>query len=386
MLQFATRPWITVGVAAVGAGLISAAPVTVPLPGVQTADIQLTATDIVIDFIRHAESTDNAAHIIGTMPPGAHLTELGQSQAQGLIDRLGDNDYDGLFASWLVRTQETAAPLADHLGMDVEHLAGLNEINAGIFEGINQGSVSALAYLFAPMMWAWGLYGIPQFGATDFNGMAFQASVAEAVDRIYEVSTEEGAVGHSAAFSHGATMMFWTMMNVDNPTPWLWITNPLRNVNEVVIEGNPTDGWTLISWAGIEQDLTPSLMTQLFASTRDLIVAPQMAMFNIQQGLVDSLVSQDPSDWLNAAQAGFNDVLQTTMNYPTEVLGALTSYFNGDIELGWDEWSQGLQIMGGLLSNLAMGVWNSWIPTAEASAAVADATPDLGELLGLFAA
>lgn len=367
MLQFATRPWITVGVAAVGAGLISAAPATVPLPGVQLADIQLTATDIIIDFTRHGESTDNASHIIGTMPPGAHLTALGQQQAEGLIDPLnpkylGGNDYDGLFASWLVRTQETAAPLADYLGMDVQHLAGLNEVNAGIFEGIQQGQVSAPAYLLAPMLWTLGLYSVPQLGATDFNGMAFQSRVDEAVQAMYDVSSAEDAFGRSAAFSHGATMMMWTIMNVDNPTPWLWMTNPLSNTDQVVIEGNPTDGWTLLSWDGIEQDLTPSLMTQLFVATRDLIVAPQMAMFNIQAGMVDSLQSQDPSDWLTAAQAGFNDVLQTTMNYPTEVLGAIESYLAGDIELGWDEWAQGIAIMSGFLESTVTGIWDSLVP------------------------
>ena len=42
------------------------------------------------------------------------------------------------YASGLIRTQETAAPLASVLNMPVQDLSGLNEIGAGILEGAQQ--------------------------------------------------------------------------------------------------------------------------------------------------------------------------------------------------------------------------------------------------------
>ncbi len=52
-------------------------------------------------------------------------------------------------------------------------------------------------------------------------------------------------------FSHGATIMIWTMMNVDNPDIGLLLSHPLGNTEQVVIKGNQEDGWTLVSYAGI---------------------------------------------------------------------------------------------------------------------------------------
>jgi hypothetical protein len=92
---------------------------------------------IVIDFVRHGQSTGNAAGLFDTAVPGSGLTQLGQQQAQAIAYELaGQGPYAGIFASQLIRTQETAAPLANLLGINnVQVLPGLNEISAGDFDG-----------------------------------------------------------------------------------------------------------------------------------------------------------------------------------------------------------------------------------------------------------
>jgi broad specificity phosphatase PhoE len=93
---------------------------------------------IALDFIRHGEAGDNT--VINTLVPGPDLTDAGKVQAGDLVTTLQNNhiDVDEIWASTMVRSQETAAPLAESLNMyplDPTHLlSGLNEIDAGIFE------------------------------------------------------------------------------------------------------------------------------------------------------------------------------------------------------------------------------------------------------------
>ena len=142
--------------------------------------------------------------------------------------------------------------------MDVSILAGLNEINAGWFEGHDLNILTEIAYALPTFMWALGQYWVPMLGSTiDPNGVAFNDRVTEAIDAIYNntVSDEQNPLS-DAVFAHAGTISIWTLMNVKNPDFGLVLSelldthSPLANTGQVVIEGNPTDGWTLVSWNG----------------------------------------------------------------------------------------------------------------------------------------
>jgi len=108
---------------------------------------------IVLTFIRHAQSAANAAGVIDTSVPGPDITALGYGQAVAVATQLSTNRYDGIYASTIVRTQETAAPLAQALGEPVTVLPGLREIEAGQ----NEGRPEANAQQFpAPSAWLHG--------------------------------------------------------------------------------------------------------------------------------------------------------------------------------------------------------------------------------------
>lgn len=88
-----------------------------------------------IYLIRHGQTEMNAIHRIDSYRPGASLTELGRRQAGELVERFDGIDIEGIHVSTLVRTRETASPLARARGLEpVEH-AGLREIEAGSLEG-----------------------------------------------------------------------------------------------------------------------------------------------------------------------------------------------------------------------------------------------------------
>jgi broad specificity phosphatase PhoE len=200
---------------------------------------------ITVTFVRHAESEGNASGLIDTSVPGPGITAEGERQAEQVADELRDKDFDGIYASSMVRTQQTAAPLAEDLGEQVDVLPGLQEIPAGWFEGTPEADAVS-TYGLAPMQWLQGERDARIPGAIDGN--QFNDEFTEAVQRIYE-SGDKNAV----AFSHAAAIMTWTQMNVTNPDGELLRSHPLPNVGQVVIKGNPVTGWTLVSWDGLTQ-------------------------------------------------------------------------------------------------------------------------------------
>ena len=69
----------------------------------------------------------------------------------------------------MIRSQETAIPLSETLGLPIQQpLAGLNEIDAGIFGGapVNVGDLplGGALYLLAPALWTLGLPLVPELG------------------------------------------------------------------------------------------------------------------------------------------------------------------------------------------------------------------------------
>jgi probable phosphoglycerate mutase len=83
-------------------------------------------------FIRHGESVSNAApgrDLSDT--DGDRLTERGHEQASLAAQHLGNLRIDRLWSSPLRRAQETAAPIAAALGLEVEIHDDLQELREG---------------------------------------------------------------------------------------------------------------------------------------------------------------------------------------------------------------------------------------------------------------
>ncbi len=85
-------------------------------------------------LIRHA-TNDWVGERLAGWTPGVHLNELGQQQAQGLADRLAHIAMGAIYSSPLDRALETAAPLANRLGLVVQVENGLAEVNYGQWTG-----------------------------------------------------------------------------------------------------------------------------------------------------------------------------------------------------------------------------------------------------------
>jgi broad specificity phosphatase PhoE len=195
---------------------------------------------ITLTLVRHAQSAANASGLIDASTPGPELTARGWCQATLAAAQLAPNHYDGIYASSMVRTQETATPTAQALGEGIAVLPGLREIEAGQYEGTAEADIPQ-TYFGAPRRWLQGDRSARIPGSVDGN--EFNARFDEAVQRIYDSGEQNPVV-----FSHSAAIMLWVLMNVRNADPSLLGSKPLPNVGRVVLTGNPSDGWTLTEW------------------------------------------------------------------------------------------------------------------------------------------
>ncbi len=193
-------------------------------------------------LIRHGQTPANVRGELDTAAPGPGLTPLGERQAARIPEVLRSIAVDSISASILVRTSLTAAPLATDRGLDIVVRPGLHEIGAGDLEK-RRDRASVRVYLETVFAWASGDLDVTMPGGADGR---------EFFDRFDADIAEVAASGNSTAVvvSHGAAIRVWTAARASNIAPEFAAENELDNTGVVVVEGSPSTGWILDSWAG----------------------------------------------------------------------------------------------------------------------------------------
>jgi hypothetical protein len=293
--------------------------------------------DIVLDLVRHGESTANAAGIIDTAPPGAPLDATGITQANNAVDaiysEIGKN-IAGVFTSEELRTVQTAAPLADalHLTTPLPDFAGLNEIPAGVFEGDPTNSLEGILYLLGPLSWALGFPLVPDLGDPSVNGITFDEAFSGAVQSIYDTTASATGTANDVAFSSEGAIAVWTLMNVNNPDFSVLLQELVKNqellpnTGQVVVDGQPGD-WTLVSYDGTAVPQDPGLGTELFVDVRNLLDAPQFAGYDIYE----ALLTGNSATIDTAIHAGLTQVDTALSQFPVEVFDQIVTALGGSI-------------------------------------------------------
>ncbi|MEB3030538.1 histidine phosphatase family protein [[Mycobacterium] nativiensis] len=337
---------VATGVALLGAGVIAIVPPE--QPGGAVRAVALTsgeAQDIVIDIVRHGQRMPPFNDVITPSPdhPGPPLSDLGVQQAQDVAAKLHEQlgaSVAGIFSGQAIRDFDTAAPFAALEHMTTQVLPGLNEIDSGIYAGQPIASLSGFLYQFTPMLWTlFGLVLVPIPGSIeDPNGVVMNQNFTEAVDTMYNaamanpVESANGAIT-AVAFNNEADIAAWVALNVKNPDISLLLPLTLQtmfagddgspmlpNTGIVQIEGNPTDGWTLVSWNGVAVPEDPGLLTKLIMDVRDLITTPQVAGWNLYQAVLGG----DPDSIGDALQTGLHDISTTFLGFPQTVFNDIT--------------------------------------------------------------
>jgi hypothetical protein len=330
---------VAAGVVLAGAGIIAVTPATRHLSDAQPRDIALAAgeEDIVLDLVRHGKTVSTGV-VAGNLLPGSPLSELGQHEAQDvgsqLFSQLGGPDgVAGIFEGQNIRMAETGAPFATLEHMTPQILPGLNEIGGGIYAGDPYSGPGGILYDLTLLTWAFGFDFVPLPGSLDFNGIAFEEYFNNAVQTMYADAVANPVISANGqitdvAVSGEAAISTWTLLNVKNPDLAIFlprfvdtVISPeehpfLSNAGVVDIEGNPTEGWTLVSFDGQPIPQDPGLLTQLIVDFRDLITPPQMATYN----LVEAALTGDPTTIQDALQAGAHSVGAAIVQFPASVI------------------------------------------------------------------
>ena len=194
-------------------------------------------------LIRHGETPDNVAGRLASVLPGPSLTERGRDQAAALAERLADEPIGAIVASHATRAQETAAPLADALGLQLQVRAGLHEITCGDLEGRTD---KAAAYEFLGVLGAWWRDpGVRVPGGE--NGVEFVRRYTDAIDAIVG-DAERAGVDTVAVVSHAGSILTWASSTATNLDEEATRGRGLENTGVLRLDGSPADGWTVTHW------------------------------------------------------------------------------------------------------------------------------------------
>ena len=192
-------------------------------------------------FIRHGQTPANLLGLLDTAHPGPGLTDLGVRQASAIPDALRGEPVESLFASTLLRTQLTAAPLADARSLDVAVRPGLHEIEAGDLEK-RSDMRSVRRYLETVFAWGSGELDVAMPGGP--TGHDFFGRYNSDLEAIVSSGASSAAV-----VSHGAAIRVWVAAHATNVAPMFTAENNLGNTGIVIVDGSFAAGWTLTRWA-----------------------------------------------------------------------------------------------------------------------------------------
>ncbi len=158
----------------------------------------------IVHLLRHGE-VDNPHGILYGRREGFMLTPLGQQMAARVADVLGTRDVVHMRSSPLERAQETAGPLAQALGLEVDLDERVIE-STSKFEGLSfRGGPKALLH---PKHW-WHLRN--PFGPS--WGEPYREIVARMMDAVHDA--REAAHGHEAVIVSHQLPIWTTRLHIE---------------------------------------------------------------------------------------------------------------------------------------------------------------------------
>lgn len=193
-------------------------------------------------LIRHGESQ---ATVAGQQFPtvGGHadppLAEEGHREARAVADRLEHEEISAIYTTTLTRTKQTAAPLAERLGLDPREEGDLREIHLGEWDGGEYRIRSRNGDPLVKRVFAeqdWGL--IP--GAESAED--FTARVRAGIERIAQAHPDQRVV----AVVHGGVIGAALAMATGSQ-PFAFIASANASLNHLVVTStqDPRRRWIL---------------------------------------------------------------------------------------------------------------------------------------------
>lgn len=193
-------------------------------------------------LIRHAETPSNVLGLLDSRVPGPNLTERGRRQATAIPSALAEYPVTSITVSSMVRTSETAMPLAIDRGLDIRVDERLREIEAGAME-MASGREAMTRYVGIAWAWARGELEPRMPGAQD--GHEFFERFDGAVDQI-----EAAGDAAPVIVSHGASIRVWVGNRCRNVSDDFAAESDLHNTGSALVERTDSGAWELVEWRG----------------------------------------------------------------------------------------------------------------------------------------
>jgi broad specificity phosphatase PhoE len=207
--------------------------------GDAVSDLQCPATILVV---RHGESEANLGRRLTSAAPGEPLTERGRGQAAAVGQRLRARKIAHVYASPLLRAQQTGQILADVFGVGLGTLEGIREVGMGRHEGSEAdedwGQLDATF-----LRWFDG--DLPAAIVGGETGDAVIGRMRQALHEVADMHRGETVV----VVSHGGAMRLALPHCASDVVDDHARQHPIPNcgVAELSVDG---DAWTLLQWPG----------------------------------------------------------------------------------------------------------------------------------------
>ena len=196
-------------------------------------------------FVRHGESEANAARALDCAVPGPGLTDLGREQADALAVELGAGDIRAVWASSMTRAQETAAPLAAKLGLEVRIHPDLRESHVGDLHPRTDDSA----------LWHWNTLYARWLADGELSdkrpgGESGADVIARYVPAVREIVAALDEDGTAVIVSHGAASRLVLAGLCPEVSPLYALEHHLENTEVVEVQITESGGFRCVSWAG----------------------------------------------------------------------------------------------------------------------------------------
>jgi probable phosphoglycerate mutase len=194
--------------------------------------------------VRHGQSEGNVAGVWTSARTGFPLTDLGHEQARGLGWSLVDCGASALYASPILRANETAAEIGEVLGLPVLTLEGVEEMHVGVHEGAHDDTIGPIALDVFGRWWRDGDL------SARFEGGETGHEIASRMRASLEKVVAEHPGETVVVVSHGGVMAVALTEMSDNLDAAFVSEHILANC-EVVTVTHDDGSWHCDTWAGI---------------------------------------------------------------------------------------------------------------------------------------
>jgi broad specificity phosphatase PhoE len=194
-------------------------------------------------LVRHALPVRiDATHDGSPADPG--LAELGHQQALRVLDALAGDEVTHLYSSPAARARETAAPLADKLGLPLQIEPGLAEFD------VAHTSYVPVEELRAAGDPRWEMLVKGEFNHPDVDPVAFRQQVVAAVEAV--VQRHPG--GRAVLFTHSGSINAYAAHVTGQERP-LWFAPDYASVSRIGAARDGRRGVVSLNETGHVRDL-----------------------------------------------------------------------------------------------------------------------------------